>query len=142
MSEIVVVGAALVDDLDRPTRVLAARRIAPPELAGGWEFPGGKVEPGESLDAALRREIGEELGVDVELGDEVSGPVDLGSASGWPLKPGWAMQVRFAQITRGELQPVDHDELRWLARDQLFDVPWLTPDLPIVEVIGTLLHGA
>ena len=42
-----VVGAAIVDDLDRPTRLLAARRTGPPALAGGWELPGGKVDPGE-----------------------------------------------------------------------------------------------
>ena len=56
---------AIVDDLDHPTRLLAARRTEPPALAGGWEFPGGKVDPGESPLAALHREIREELGVPV-----------------------------------------------------------------------------
>ncbi|MEO8851001.1 MAG: NUDIX domain-containing protein [Allobranchiibius sp.] len=136
---VVVVGAAIVDHLTQPQRLLAARRTAPPALAGGWELPGGKVEPGESFEAALHREIDEELGVRVELGDEVVGPVNLGGASGWPLRPGWAMQVRLATVTHGVLRPVDHDELRWLRLGQLGDVPWLTPDLPIIEVIGRLM---
>ncbi len=136
---VVVVGAAVVDDLSRPTRLLAARRTTPVELAGGWELPGGKVEPGETFQAALRREIEEELGVRVELGDEVVGPLDLGGASGWPLKPGWVMQVRLARITRGDLRPVDHDDLRWLGAGQLYDVRWLAPDRPIIEAIQTLM---
>ena len=52
-----VVGAAIVDDLDRPTRLLAARRTGPPDLAGGWELPGGKVDPGEDSVTALQHRI-------------------------------------------------------------------------------------
>lgn len=135
-----VVGAAIVDDLARPTRLLAARRVAPAELAGGWEFPGGKVEPGETLQAALRREISEELRVAVEFGAEVAGPVELGEVTAWQLTAGWVMNVRLARITGGVPQLVDHDELRWLTRAQLDDVPWLAPDLPIVQAIRHLLH--
>ena len=64
-----VVGAAIIRD----GRVLAARRTAPPEAAGRWELPGGKVEPGEHRDGALVREIREELGVTVAV-DQVAGP--------------------------------------------------------------------
>lgn len=59
---IAVVGAAILDSLANPTRLLAARRSAPERLAGQWEFPGGKVETGESGPEALRRELREELG--------------------------------------------------------------------------------
>src|SRR3954452_4880746 len=69
-----VVGGAVVDDLDRPRTLLAARRTEPPRLAGGWELPGGKVEPGEEPLAALHRELAEELGVRVEVGAEVTAP--------------------------------------------------------------------
>lgn len=135
-----VVGAAIVDDLTRPTRLFAARRTAPAALAGGWELPGGKVEPGESLSAALHREVAEELCVAIELGADVAGPDRVGGMRAWPLQSGWALHVRLARITAGAPQLVDHDELRWLTLSELYDVPWLPADLPIVHAIERLLH--
>jgi 8-oxo-dGTP diphosphatase len=96
-----VVGAAIVDDLNRPTTLLSGRRTEPPELAGGWELPGGKVEPGEHPRNALLREIREELGVEIELGDLVQGPV----AGAWPLGQRYVMQVWLARITAGQARP-------------------------------------
>lgn len=127
-----VVGAAIVDDLAAPTLLLAARRSAPAALAGGWEFPGGKVDEGESHEMAMHRELLEELGVHVHLGDEVPGPQD----GGWPLGENYLMFVFLAVITSGVPAPLeDHDELRWLPLDDLFDVGWLRDDLPIVHLL-------
>ncbi|HET7476643.1 MAG TPA: (deoxy)nucleoside triphosphate pyrophosphohydrolase [Dermatophilaceae bacterium] len=128
-----VVGAALVDRLDRPTRLLSARRVEPEALRGGWELPGGKVEPGETAEQALRRELVEELGVQVELGEVLPGPEPDGC---WPLGDRYVIRVRFA-VADGEPQPLeDHDQLRWLTRDQLYDVRWLSADYPIVAAIA------
>ena len=133
-----VVGAAVVDDLARPTRLLAARRTEPPALAGGWEFPGGKIDPGELPEEALHRELREELGVAVALGERVPGPLAGGR---WPLGESWAMTVWFAAVTAGEPAPIeDHDQLRWLHRADLYDVSWLPADLPIVDLIAPRLR--
>ncbi|MFC7489669.1 MULTISPECIES: (deoxy)nucleoside triphosphate pyrophosphohydrolase [unclassified Knoellia] len=131
-----VVAGAVVDDLGRPGLLLAARRTEPPDLAGGWELPGGKVDPGESPVDALHRELAEELGVEVVVGDLVEGPLDRGR---WPLGTAYAMSVFLAQITDGVPEPLeDHDELRWLPADDLYAVAWLPADLPIVRAIEAL----
>lgn len=106
-----VVGAAIVDSLKAPTRLLVARRSAPASLVGLWEFPGGKVEPGESDTAALVRELEEELGVQARLGSELTGPHE----QGWVLNQQAAMRVFFTEIVSGQPQPLqDHNELLWV----------------------------
>ncbi|MBQ1159654.1 NUDIX domain-containing protein [Streptomyces sp. A73] len=126
----VVVAGAVVDG----GRFLAARRTAPPEFAGRWELPGGKVEPGESAEAALVRELREELGVEVEVEDRLPGE--------WELKADLVLHAWWAPLLKGEPQPLqDHDELRWLAREQAFDVDWLEQDLPFVEEVVRRLGG-
>ena len=114
-------------------RVLACERSAPPEVAGRWEFPGGKVEPGESDQQALARECAEELGVRVEVGDRVGPDV--------PLAHGRAVLRVFAvRLLEGD-QPraLEHTSMRWLAPDELDSVPWLPADQPIVAELPALL---
>lgn len=131
-----VVGAAIVDDLDHPTSLLSARRTEPPELAGGWELPGGKVEVGEEPLDALHREIREELGVDIEVGAFLEGP----QAGGWPLGDRYVIQVWLARITAGVPRPLeDHDQLRVLTKAELYAVGWLRADLPIVGGVEALM---
>ena len=130
-----VVGGAVVDSLADPGMLLVARRTAPPQFAGMWEFPGGKVEPGEAAEDALHRELREELGVLVRLGAEL--PAE--TAAGWPLNAKAAMRVWFAELAQGEPRPLeDHDELRWLDLRNpagVLDLPWIPADLPIVEAL-------
>ncbi len=139
-SLLLVVGAAVVDDLEHPTRLLAARRTEPSALAGGWELPGGKVDPGESPLSALHREVLEELGVTIRLGRHVPGPLP---GTTWALGDRYEMLVWTAEVVEGEPAPIeDHDELRWLGPDDLYDVAWLPADLPIVGALAERLGGA
>ncbi len=130
-----VVAAVIVDDVVAPTRLLAARRSQPLELVGRWEFPGGKVDGEETPVAALLRELSEELGIAVELGDELEGPDD----GGWIITDRHVMRLWFARVADGDPAPlVEHDELRWLDADRLFDVDWLDGDVRIVETLADL----
>ena len=130
---VLVVAAAIVDDLDEPRELLAARRAVPARLAGRWEFPGGKVDDDESPEDALHRELREELGVRVELGAEIVGP-DEGA---WRLTEKYVMRLWYAELTEGVPAPlVEHDEVRWLAAGRWLTVPWLDADVRIVETIS------
>ena len=125
----VIVGAAIID----AGRVLACARSEPPEFAGRWEFPGGKVEPGESDVEALIRECAEELDVDVIVGERVGADV--------PLAHGWAiLRVFTARIVNGgEPKLLEHADMRWLASDELDSVDWLPADAPIVAALPQYL---
>jgi 8-oxo-dGTP diphosphatase len=116
----VVVGAVLSDGAGR---VLGARRTTPP----GWEFPGGKVEPGETEAAALARELHEELGVTAEVGDRIGPDV--------PMPADRVLRVYAVRVTAGELTRLEHAELRWFGRGDLATVGWLPADLPIVAAL-------
>ncbi|MEO3782455.1 (deoxy)nucleoside triphosphate pyrophosphohydrolase [Actinocorallia sp. B10E7] len=120
---VIVVGAAIISG----GRLLAAQRAAPASLAGGWELPGGKVDPGESDEAALIRECKEELGVLIELADRIDGD--------WPLGEGKVLRVWTARLAAGEPEALEHMALRWLGPDELGDVAWLPGDLPAVEAV-------
>ncbi len=125
--DVLVVGAAVV----RHGRVLATRRTQPPEAAGQWEFPGGKVEPGEDPDDAVVREICEELGCEVRVTGMLAGAQ--------PVKPGYTLHVAVAELVDGEPVPHEHDALRWLAPEELDQVAWLAPDLPFLPELRELL---
>lgn len=118
-----VVGAAILRD----GTVLAARRTAPVEAAGRWEFPGGKVEPGESPEDALVREIGEELGCRIELTGWLPGTALIGATH--------ELRVACGVLTDGEPTPTEHDLVRWVTADELDDVDWLDPDRPFLTAL-------
>ncbi|MEV6516800.1 (deoxy)nucleoside triphosphate pyrophosphohydrolase [Micromonospora chalcea] len=124
-----VVGAAIIEG----GRVLACERSAPPEVAGRWEFPGGKVEPGEAETDALARECAEELGVRVAVGARVGRDVRMAHGRS-------VLRVYAARLLHGD-QPkaLEHADLRWLSAAELDSVDWLPADVPIVAALRPLL---
>lgn len=107
MTTLVVAGAIL----DRDRGLLLARRRRPSELAGLWELPGGKAEAGETRADALRRELREELGVQVEVGEALRAHV--------ALRSGVTLVALRAQVVEGVPEPRDHSELSWVGAPAL-----------------------
>ena len=128
----VVVGAAIV----RAGRLLAQQRAYPEAAAGRWELPGGRVEPGESDQDAVRRECVEELGVRVRVGARVGPDV--------PVRPGLVLRIYRADLERPDATPHPHDHhaLRWLAVDTLDAVDWLPADRVLLPDLRRLLTDA
>jgi 8-oxo-dGTP diphosphatase len=127
----IVVGGALIHG----GRVLAARRSAPAAVAGRWEFPGGKAEPGETEPQALERELLEELGVRARALRRLPGA--------WTVRPGLELRFWVAELLDGEPRPLeDHDELRWLGPAELDGVDWIEHDREVLPYVAELLVAA
>jgi 8-oxo-dGTP diphosphatase len=118
-----VVAAVIEDD----GAVLACRRRPGKAAAGRWEFPGGKVEAGESPEQALTREIREELGIGIRvvshLTSNVTGPIKL-------------VCLRAELDSARPVSSTDHDELRWVARERLGELEWADADWPAVRLLS------
>ena len=127
----IVVGAAIV----RRGTLLAQQRAYPESVAGQWELPGGRVEPGETDHAAVLRECVEELGVRVRAGDQVGPDV--------PLHDGLTLRVYRAELDPPDAtpHPLDHRAVRWLTPDELDTVPWLPADRVLLPALRSLLAG-
>lgn len=153
--ELLIVAGAITDSLALPRRLLSARRTTPEWARDQWEFAGGKVERGETVEDALRRELREELGVDVVVGDELIGPhtstvtgdaVWEIRASGAVPAPGvtpslyrFVMRIFWCELAPGSPEPApleDHDAVTWLEPGTWRDgVGWLVADEPIVAAL-------
>ena len=120
-----VVGAVLTEG----TKVLAAQRGEGMSLAGMWEFPGGKIEQGETPQQALRRELQEELLCTAEIGDKVTTTehkYDFGIV---------ILTTFFGTIVDQEPSLTEHAEVRWVEAADLGELPWAPADVPAVELV-------
>ena len=106
------------------------------DFKDGWEFPGGKVEPGETPEAALAREIREELDAEIQVGDFIC-TVEYDYPT-FHL----TMHCYWAEVRHGELTLLEHEAARWLDSAHLDDVDWLPADRPVGEAIRETLGDA
>jgi mutator protein MutT len=108
-------------------RILAARRRDGVHLAGYWEFPGGKIEEGESPETCLSRELDEEFGIECTVDNFFAESIyDYGSKVVQLLS-------YFVTHNRGEFQLRDHDKIVWLAPEELESIEWAPADVPLVK---------
>lgn len=128
MKTIRVAAAVICDNLTRPTKLFATAR-GYGDQKGGWEFPGGKLEPGETARQALVREIREELAVTIQVGDLI-GTIEYDYPT-FHL----SMDCFLCTIAEGTLQLKEAQDARWLTRDTLDSVPWLPADVTLMDVL-------
>nr|WP_283241424.1 NUDIX domain-containing protein [Mobiluncus curtisii] len=126
----IVVAAAILDDLSQPTQVLGAQRSYPEQWRGFYEFPGGKTEPGETPEQALRRELREELSAEIIVGERLQ--------ETWPAHGGFQMFVYLCALAPHSTPQVGvaHLSLHWVDLKHSESLPWLPADYPILTAIA------
>lgn len=121
---------------DESGRVLACRRALGRHLGGLWEFPGGKVDAGESHEAALVRELGEELGIVVLVGEKFNEVVEWTDG-----EVSIRLRAFRCAILKGDPLALEHEEIRWCDAGALAGLDWAEADLPIVAALSAGFSG-
>lgn len=128
MKTIKVVAAIICDDIKEKNKIFATAR-GYGELKGGWEFPGGKVEPGETSQQALIREIIEELDTEIKVGELID-TVEYDYPT-FHL----SMDCFWAEVKAGHLELKEAEAAKWLTKDQLESFTWLPADILLIDQI-------
>ena len=128
MKTIKVVAAVICDNIKEKNKIFATAR-GYGELKGGWEFPGGKVEPGETPQQALVREIMEELDTEIKVGEWID-TIEFDYPT-FHL----SMDCFWAEVTKGHRELKEAEAAKWLTRDQLDSVAWLPADITLIDKI-------
>ena len=133
MKTVRVVAAVIKSTNENKETIIFATQRGYGDFKGGWEFPGGKIESGETPQEALKREIIEELDTEVSVG-ELMDTVEYDYPQ-FHL----SMDCFWCQIVRGNLVLKEHEAARWLTKDELNNVEWLPEDIKLIEKIRNLL---
>ena len=129
MKTVKVVAAVITASNENGEKMIFATQRGYGEFKDGWEFPGGKVEPGETPQAALKREIMEELETELEVGELIE-TIEYDYPT-FHL----SMDCFWAEIVKGDLVLREHEAAKWLTKDELESVDWLPADLGLVEKV-------
>ena len=132
MKTIKVVAAVICDNMKEKNKIFATAR-GYGELKGGWEFPGGKIEAGETPQEALKREIMEELDTEIKVGDLID-TIEYDYPT-FHL----SMDCFWCEIVSGDLVLKEHEAAKWLAKETLHTVDWLPADYGLVEKLREML---
>ena len=132
MKTIKVVAAVICDSIEDKKKIFAAAR-GYGDFKGQWEFPGGKVEAGESPHQALVREIKEELMVTIKVGDLID-TIEYDYPT-FHL----SMDCFWCEVVDGKIKLLEAEDAKWLTKDTLYDVQWLPADIKLVEKIKQLM---
>lgn len=127
MKIVKVVAAVITASNENGEKMIFATQRGYGEFKDGWEFPGGKVELGETPQAALKREIMEELETEIEVGELIE-TIEYDYPT-FHL----SMDCFWAEIVKGDLVLREHEAAKWLTKDELENVDWLPADLGLVE---------
>ena len=128
MKTVKVVAAIICDNIKEKNKIFATAR-GYGELKGGWEFPGGKVEPGDTPQQALVREIMEELDTEIKVGELID-TIEFDYPS-FHL----SMDCFWAEVRKGHLELKEAEAAKWLTKDQLDSVAWLPADVTLIDKI-------
>lgn len=128
MKTVKVVAAIICDDMKEKNKIFATAR-GYGELKGGWEFPGGKVEPGETPQQALIREIIEELDTEIKVGERID-TVEYDYPT-FHL----SMDCFWAEVKEGHLELKEAEAAKWLTKNQLDSIDWLPADILLIDKI-------
>ena len=134
MKTVRVVAAVIKAENEKGQPIIFATQRGYGDLKGGWEFPGGKIEEGETPQEALKREIMEELDTEISVGDLID-TIEYDYPT-FHL----SMDCFWCQIVKGDLVLKEHEAAKWLSKDELDSVEWLPADVTLISGIKLMLR--